>query len=805
MFSCGICGNEGPQVSSFIKVEELSSSVILLSCLTKHNVIDVDSAKKLYNDLRNSPQRICKEHYIQAVKFLGEEIGQIWSDFPTSKFEDVPCRVTNSVIRGLQPYCAELDVDAHIDKDKLVAFYLDCAVKHDNDVLNHLISEDGLRSEANLMHMPSDDCAHEQKPSTSRSQYWGVSNERPAACDSPVFEPPEEKPLRSRDFSTASTTSTHHQPVRDLPNSSSMWTGCDGEANAQMELCVLCEKVSPSGDVLQTSEAREHNVILLSCLVMSDIIPLDAATRVYNKILCIQKPVCKQHYAQAVQFLKDEVKTLSGNFPEGGLEQLSYNVLMGLLKRIQSCGKAIDKNVVLRVDDLVQFYDECGSQHELRDSMPQQVIAQTADCKPATLSPCLDGDSAIPPGVEQYDRRPHTDATHLLQQSSAYENTAQVKHHNCAVCGRRRPDMELRITSFSHDQNIILLSCLVMGCAIDVTVARKIYDGIKHKSKYMCTRHYIEAAKFICSEIQRASGSFPKDGFRHVRSDIRFNFLWRVQQCGDLIDKAVELKEESLLRFYNKCDVRYHITQKWRAEELSQNKTPWVQQFMDERSSENDQEVLRGSSNIHDRGHRRMNNASDFDYNQHKRFRGPSGIPFDSANDLSDQEISSVGSACDLDCCPTASRGEFMDESRYEEEPSRMSSYSYSNEVNLFHSPSADRFRQQDWDSSSSADAVDFPSAGSRFQGLKEKTDRLLQSNNLSLAGLGQAIGQHECGAEYQELVTTRLRDARVSINAAKALQIAAAQMPESSDSVVRAVLDLVAQQSDVIVGLTSV
>lgn len=44
-----------------------------------------------------------------------------------------------------------------------------------------------------------------------------------------------------------------------------------------------------------------------------------------------------------------------------------------------------------------------------------------------------------------------------------------------------------------------------------------------------------------------------------------------------------------------------------------------------------------------------------------------------------------------------------------------------------------------------------------------------------------------------------------MSITAAKALQIAAAQMPESSDSVVRAMLDLVAQQSDVIVGLTSV
>lgn len=36
-----------------------------------------------------------------------------------------------------------------------------------------------------------------------------------------------------------------------------------------------------------------------------------------------------------------------------------------------------------------------------------------------------------------------------------------------------------------------------MGCSIEVALARKIYDGIKHKSKYMCTRHYIDAVRDV--------------------------------------------------------------------------------------------------------------------------------------------------------------------------------------------------------------------------------------------------------------------------------------------------------------------
>ncbi|ETN77425.1 hypothetical protein NECAME_11053 [Necator americanus] len=51
-----------------------------------------------------------------------------------------------------------------------------------------------------------------------------------------------------------------------------------------------------------------------------------------------------------------------------------------------------------------------------------------------------------------------------------------------------------------------------------------------------------------------------------------------------------------------------------------------------------------------------------------------------------------------------------------------------------------------------------------------------------------------------QEFVTARLRDARLSISAAKALQIAATQVPPCSHSATRALLNLVTQQSDVIV-----
>ncbi|KAK6726295.1 hypothetical protein RB195_004547 [Necator americanus] len=109
MVRCALCGNERSHASSFTNASELSSTIILLSCLTKYNTINENSARKLYNDMRNAPQRICKGHYIEAIKFLRKEIEELWNDFPLNKLEDVPYHVIDNVIENMRPYCLKLD------------------------------------------------------------------------------------------------------------------------------------------------------------------------------------------------------------------------------------------------------------------------------------------------------------------------------------------------------------------------------------------------------------------------------------------------------------------------------------------------------------------------------------------------------------------------------------------------------------------------------------------------------------------------------------------------------------------------
>lgn len=65
--------------------------------------------------------------------------------------------------------------------------------------------------------------------------------------------------------------------------------------------------------------------------------------------------------------------------------------------------------------------------------------------------------------------------------------------HICRVCYCSRLDEEVRTSSRSRDQNIVLLSCLVLCHEIDIEQAKETYLQTLFKKKAICQRHYIQA------------------------------------------------------------------------------------------------------------------------------------------------------------------------------------------------------------------------------------------------------------------------------------------------------------------------
>ncbi|RCN51337.1 hypothetical protein ANCCAN_02490, partial [Ancylostoma caninum] len=96
------------------------------------------------------------------------------------------------------------------------------------------------------------------------------------------------------------------------------------------------------------------------------------------------------------------------------------------------------------------------------------------------------------------------------------------------------------------------------------------------------------------------------------------------------------------------------------------------------------------------------------------------------------------------------------------------------------------------------------PSYGS--ESFEDVADEVLNGHDLSLSKFGQILaGCDSRGEEYFEIISERAKQLRVDVNATKEIQAAMARLPQSSDSIVRQLADIVAQQADVIVGLSSV
>ncbi|VDP23118.1 unnamed protein product [Heligmosomoides polygyrus] len=81
---------------------------------------------------------------------------------------------------------------------------------------------------------------------------------------------------------------------------------------------------------------------------------------------------------------------------------------------------------------------------------------------------------------------------------------------------------------------------------------------------------------------------------------------------------------------------------------------------------------------------------------------------------------------------------------------------------------------------------------------------RLARDNEISLRELGAALAHFDTGAQYHAFITGKMRECSISLNSAKAIQDTCSQIPHSSDSVVRSLTEVVAAQSDALVGVVT-
>ncbi|ETN77424.1 transposase [Necator americanus] len=140
----------------------------------------------------------------------------------------------------------------------------------------------------------------------------------------------------------------------------------------------------------------------------------------------------------------------------------------------------------------------------------------------------------------------------------------------------------MRSSSRTLDQFLILLSCMIINHHMDLEDAEHAYDQMSMKKKYVCQRHYIQAAKYMCVEVERNTGMSITPGCTKVPIETWKVISKSIKDYCELVDKSVPIFEENIGRFYSDCVTKYYVSGGWKTDLEEQIRAPKPQESNNE-------------------------------------------------------------------------------------------------------------------------------------------------------------------------------------------------------------------------------
>ncbi|WKX88335.1 hypothetical protein Q1695_008184 [Nippostrongylus brasiliensis] len=148
----------------------------------------------------------------------------------------------------------------------------------------------------------------------------------------------------------------------------------------------------------------------------------------------------------------------------------------------------------------------------------------------------------------------------------------RVLRFYCAICDELHPMPEARNSSKRLQQNLALMSCLLMMGDMELNRARTVYKETLNICKRLCHKHFLRAAAFMGTEIKALSGEFPSRGLQSLDKRIIRMFLAKLQVYAHFLEEDLPLETHHIIRFFNDCSSRYHGNKEWNELPLRSNK-----------------------------------------------------------------------------------------------------------------------------------------------------------------------------------------------------------------------------------------
>ncbi|RCN39270.1 hypothetical protein ANCCAN_14798, partial [Ancylostoma caninum] len=195
-------------------------------------------------------------------------------------------------------------------------------------------------------------------PSTSR----GDAPARSSQDDVVVLSEDTNTDNKRLEFSMLSEPNDEKDVASLLLSKYNPTTTCTKEPSTsnlvQGETCTLCGASGSAINFQTASVEPQHNIVLLSFLLMQNLVDFGRAVAFYKRAQCVHAMVCKRHYIKAASRLALDIKKGYEKRPLGGkdetLQQLDYALNIIVLYR-----DLIDANVDLQRSHIKKFFDEC--------------------------------------------------------------------------------------------------------------------------------------------------------------------------------------------------------------------------------------------------------------------------------------------------------------------------------------------------------------------------------------------------------------------------------------------------------------
>ncbi|RCN38094.1 tc5 transposase [Ancylostoma caninum] len=491
-YCCALCGLFQPMNELCMTTVPYSRTLIMLSYSLKSNVITPDLAKKFYEDIFCSRQRVCKRHFQETAAYIRDYMIGACGSVPKDGLSDVPRDVVNGLLEDVHKHLSEVEKFVSLEYGDVT------------DILDFCPPKDRLRN------------ARREQNKGKEIETRGQDEK-----DVELEGQDEEKDLQDDDRDVE--MHEFYNTLGEIASNSELssedeehWLRDDGD----------CECDGKSG-----SDWEAESEIPA---------PTSMPPQRPGFVTFGGRSVPLEKVKFAIAYYRCAVKGSRSFFS-------MWNRFRWIrseydLKKLRAIEKQFGEKALKK-------YKKYIAKRMMEDKKSQREKTSFFTVKSEGDESSTANDAAAANSPDASDEG----------------KISSLRRTFCAVCGSQDVPENMRRPPQDVEHTMVLLACLSMQKVIERPKTKSAHlKPLGVMGRYICERHYIQAAAIIGEKTESLWGKFPRGGLCNVPESILCNLVRDLRVHSDNIDKDVALTSSHIVNFFDDCLATYYKNGGWK-------------------------------------------------------------------------------------------------------------------------------------------------------------------------------------------------------------------------------------------------